>query len=190
MGALLVYRRQRASRLPSVPILGLMVLFVVLWAFDGLNSYMTFFPGAPHLYEPRNWLRMATGMLNGLALIILIWPIFNFTLWRETQQLAVLDHVWQLLAILPVAALLVFLVNLGLGPLLYPLATLSSGGVLLMLTMINTMIAAVVLGREGYARRWPQALVPLTVGAGLALLEIGAMILLRAYLTTTLGLTF
>ncbi len=190
LGALLAYRRQRASQLPSVPVLGLMVLFVVLWAFDGLNSYMTFFPGAPHLYEPRNWLRMTTGMLNGLALIILVWPVFNFTLWRDTKQQPVLDNAWQLLAILPLAALLVFLVNLGIGALLYPLAIVSSAGVLLMLTMINAMIAAVVLGREGYARTWPQALLPLTVGAGLALLEMAGMILLRAYLTTSLGLTF
>ncbi len=189
-GALILYRRQRASRLPSAPILGLMVLFVGLWGFDGLNSYLTFFPGAPHLYEPRNWLRMATGMLNGLALLILVWPIFNFTLWREPKQVAVLDHAWQLLAILPVAGLLVLIVNLGFGALLYPLAILSSGGVLLMLTMINTMIAAVILGREGYARTWPQALVPLTVGLAMAFLQMAAMILLRAYLTTSLGLSF
>jgi len=189
-GALILYRRQRASRLPSAPILGLMVLFVGLWGFDGLNSYLTFFPGAPHLYEPRNWLRMATGMLNGLALLILVWPIFNFTLWREPRQVAGLDHAWQLLAILPVAGLLVLIVNLGFGALLYPLAILSSGGVLLMLTMINTMIAAVILGREGYARTWPQALVPLTVGLAMAFLQMAAMILLRAYLTTSLGLSF
>jgi uncharacterized membrane protein len=190
MGALLLYRRQRAARLPSVPVLGLMVLFIALWAFDGLNSYLTFFPGVPHLYEPQNWLRMTTGLLNGLALITLVWPIFNFTLWREPSQQAVLDSAWQFLAILPVAAVLVFLVNLGIGALLYPLAILSSAGVLLMLTMINTMIAAVVLGREGFARNWLQALVPLTVGLGLAILQMAAMILLRAYLTTTLGLPF
>jgi uncharacterized membrane protein len=190
MGALLLYRRHKAARLPSVPVLGLMILFIALWGFDGLNSYLTFFPGAPHLYEPRNWLRMSTGMLNGLALITLVWPIFNFTLWRAPKQEAVLDSAWQLLAILPVAGLLVFLVNLGIGALLYPLAILSSAGVLLMLTIINSMIAAVILRREGFAQTWTQALVPLTVGVGLALLQMGAMILLRAYLTTTLGLPF
>jgi uncharacterized membrane protein len=190
IGALTLYRRQRAARLPSVPVLGLMVLFVALWGFDGLNSYMTFFPGAPYLYEPQNWLRMSTGMLNGLALITLVWPIFNFTLWHEPRQKPVLDSPWQLLAVLPVAAVLLLVVNQGIGELLYPLAILSSAGVLVMLTMINSMIAAVVLGREGYARSWPQALVPLTVGAGLALLQMAAMILLRAYLTTTMGLPF
>ena len=73
---------------------------------------------------------------------------------------------------------------------LYPLAILSSLGVVVLLVLINSMIAAVVLGREGYAMTWRQAAVPLTVGAGLALLEITAMVLLRGYLTTSLGISF
>jgi uncharacterized membrane protein len=188
--AMLLLRRHRASRLPPVAVLGLLVLFVGLWAFDGLNSYMTFFPGAPHLYEPRNSLRLATGMLNGLALILFVFPIFNFTLWRETTPQRALKNVWELAAILLVAALLFIAIVTPVDFLLYPLAILSSLGVVLMLTIINTMVAAVVLRREGYAQTWWQALVPLTVGMALAILEMTGMVLLRAYLTTTLGLPF
>jgi uncharacterized membrane protein len=187
---MLLLRRHRASRLPPIPVLGVLVLFVGLWAFDGLNSYMTFFPGAPHLYEPRNSLRLATGMLNGLALILFVFPIFNFTLWRETTRQRTLKNLWELAAILLVAALLFVAIVMPVGFLLYPLAILSSLGVVLMLTIINTMVAAVVLRREGYAQTWWQALVPLTVGLALAILEMTGMVLLRAYLTTALGLPF
>jgi uncharacterized membrane protein len=188
--AMLLLRRQRASRLPPVPVLGLLVLFIGVWAFDGLNSYMTFFPGAPSLYEPRNWLRLTTGMLNGLALITIVFPIFNFTLWRETTGERVLKNVWEVIALLPVVALLVWIIQAEIAVLLYPLAILSSLGVIVMLTTINAMIAAVVLGREGYAQTWRQAWVPLTVGAALAILQMTAMVLLRAYLTTKFGLPF
>jgi uncharacterized membrane protein len=187
---MLLLRRHRASRLPPIPVLGVLVLFVGLWAFDGLNSYMTFFPGAPHLYEPRNSLRLATGMLNGLALILFVFPIFNFTLWRETTRQRTLKNLWELAAILLVAALLFVAIVMPVGFLLYPLAILSSLGVVLMLTIINTMVAAVVLRREGYAQTWWQALVPLTVGLALAILEMTGMVLLRVYLTTALGLPF
>ena len=95
-----------------------------------------------------------------------------------------------MLAILPIAALLVVVIQAEPDVLLYPLALLSSLGVLMMLTLINTMIATVVLGREGYADRWYQALVPMLIGLALALLELTAMILLRAYLTVKLGLPF
>jgi uncharacterized membrane protein len=188
LAAMLLLRRHRAARFPPVPVLGLLVLFIGLWAFDGVNSYMTFFPGAPHLYEPRNWLRLTTGMLNGLALITIVMPIYNFTLWRETKRERVLKNVWELLAILPVAALLIWLVQAEIGFLLYPLALLSTFGVVVMLVLINSLIATVVLGREGYAQTWRQALIPWTVGAALAILQITGMVLLRAYLTTRLGL--
>jgi uncharacterized membrane protein len=187
--AMLLLGRHRASRLPPVAVLGLLVAFIGVWAFDGLNSYMTLFPGAPYLYEPRNWLRLTTGLLNGLALIALVLPIYNFTVWREPVREPGIRSIWELLALLPVVALLVMVIQAEVGFLLYPLAILSSLGVVVLLVLINSMIAAVVLGREGYATSWRQVAVPLTVGAGLALLQITAMVLLRGYLTTTLGLS-
>ena len=186
--AMLLLGRRRASRLPSVYSLLILVFFVGFWAFDGLNSYMTFFPGAPNLYEPQNWLRLTTGMLNGLALLIILFPIFSYTLWRDTTRVRVIKNVWELLGILPVLAILIWIIQAEISYLLYPLAILSSLGVLMMLTLINSMIATVVLGREGQAGNWFQALIPLTIGAALAILQVTAMVLLRAYLTIILGL--
>jgi uncharacterized membrane protein len=188
--AMLLYGRRRASLLPSVPILALLVVFTGMWGFDGLNSYLTFFPGAPHLYEPRNWLRLTTGLLNGLSLIIFVFPIFNFTLWRAPAQEQAIKHIWELAALLPVVALLVLVITSGIGALLYPLAIISSLGVVMMLTILNSMIAVLILGREGYAQNWRQALVPLTVGAALAIVEMAGLVLVRFYLTTSLGLSF
>ncbi len=186
---MLLLGRHRASRLPPVAVLGLLVAFIGVWAFDGLNSYLTLFPGAPYLYEPRNWLRLTTGMLNGLALITLVLPIYNFTVWREPLREPGIRSIWELLAILPVVALLVLVIQAEIGFLLYPLAFLSSLGVIVLLVLINAMVAAVVLGREAYAVSWRQVAVPVTVGAGLALLQITALVLLRGYLTATLGIS-
>ncbi len=188
--ATLLRRRHRASRLPPVSVLGVLVAFIAFWAFDGVNSYMTLFPGAPHLYEPQNWLRLTTGMLNGLALILFVFPIFNFTLWREPTQERVIESVWELVVILPVVALLIVVIWAGVDLLLYPLAIISSLGVVILLTLIHSMIAAVVLRREGYAATWLQAFPPLTAGVALAFLHIAVMALVRAYLTAKLGLTF
>ena len=190
MVVMILLGRRRASRLPPVSVLGLLVVFVGLWAFDGLNSYMTLLPGAPYLYEPRNWLRLTTGLLNGLALVIFVFPIYNFTLWHQPVPERVIQSIWELVALLPVVALLVLIIQAEIDVLLYPLALVSSAGVLMMLVLINAMLAAVVLGREGYARTWRQALVPQAVGAALAILQITAMVLVRDYLTASLGLPF
>jgi len=176
--------------LPPIPALVLLAAFTAFWGFDGLNSYLGFFPGAPQLYEPRNWLRLTTGLLNGLTLIFFAWPIFSFTLWREPSRERVLHNVWELLAFLPVVAGLVLVIQAEIDVLLYPLAILSTLGVIVLLVIINTLIAAVLLRRDGHAETWRQALVPLTVGAALAILEITGMVLLRAYLTMAFGLPF
>jgi uncharacterized membrane protein len=189
LAAVVVRRRLRATRMPPVPVLGLLVGFTALWAFDGLNSYLTLFPGAPHLYEPWNWLRLTTGMLNGLVLINITLPIYTYTLWRDVTNERVIRSVRELLAVLPVVAVLIVLVQAEIGWLLYPLAIISSLGVVVLLVLINSMIAAVVLGREGYAGSWLQAAAPLSLGAALGLLELAGMILLRSTLTTMFGIT-
>jgi uncharacterized membrane protein len=186
--AMFLYGRRRASSLPPVPVLGMMIVFTGIWGFDGLNSYMTFFPGAPHLYEPRNWLRLTTGLLNGITLMGLVYPIFNFTVWAEPSRERVFKNVWELLALVPVWVLIILALQAGLDFLLYPLALLSSLGVVVMLTLLNALIATLVLGREGFAETRRQVLIPLVVGAALAIVEMTALVLVRAYLTTSLGL--
>jgi uncharacterized membrane protein len=187
---MLALRRGKATRLPPVSVLIVLIFFVGFWGFDGLNSYMTLFPGAPNLYEPQNWLRLTTGLLNGLALVIFVFPIFNFTIWRDGRPEPVIANLRELLLAMPFVALLVLVIQAQPAFLLYPLAIISSLGVLMLLVMINGMLAAVILGREGYALTWRQALVPLVVGTALAVMLIAFMVLVRDYLTARLGLPF
>ena len=100
----------------------------------------------------------------------------------------VIKNVFELLAILPVIALLVWIIQAEVDFLLYPVAILSTLGVLVMLVLVNAMVATIVLRREGYALTWRQALAPITVGAALAILQMTGMVLLRAYLTARFGL--
>ncbi len=59
--------------------------FIAIMGFDGVNSYLSFFPTAPHLYAPNNLFRVSTGLLNGLALSLIVYPVFNYTLWRRCR---------------------------------------------------------------------------------------------------------
>lgn len=187
LAAILLLRRGRASRLPPAHVLVLLVAFSGTWAFDGLNSYLTLFPKAPHLYEPRNWLRMATGMLNGITLIGLVYPVFRQTLWREVVPEPAIRTAGELGAIVVAGAGIVWVVQAEIDALLYPVAILSSLGVLLLLTLLNSMIAAIVMRREGVARSWREALVPLSAGLAMGALEVAALNLVRAWLEARLG---
>ncbi len=189
LGALLgllgltVMRRCRSKRLPPSQVLAYLAGFIVLWAIDGLNSFLALFPNAPHLYQPHNLLRLTTGVLQGLALSIIVYPLFSFLLWMEANTERAVRNFRELGYLLIPAALLVWIVQTQASFLLYPVAALSILGVLAMLTLVNTMIVLIVTRREGKAESWRDALAPLSLGLLATFLELSALVLLRLALT-------
>ena len=185
LGALLGFlglaalRRWRASGLPPSGVLASLVSFIVLWGIDGLNSFLNLLPNAPHFYEPHNLWRLITGILQGQALSIIVYPIFNFLLWKETDTERVIRNWRELGYLLIPAALLVWIVQTQASFLLYPVAALSILGVLAMLTLVNTMIVLIVTRREGKAESWRDAGLPLLLGLLATLLELSGLGLLH-----------
>jgi len=182
--------RKRAANLPPARITLVFVGFIVLLGIDGVNSYLTFFPGAPHLYEPQNWLRLTTGTLEGLALSAFVFPVLNYSLWRDAVKTPSVRNFKELALMVAVGGVLIVLIVLELPFLLYPLAILSTLGVLIMLGAINTMIVLALTRREGSALGWRQAALPVTIGLAIAFMLIGGMNMGRMMLTRALGLPF
>lgn len=190
LGALLLLRRGRAGLLPPAGIAILLLGFIALWAFDGFNSYLTLFPNMPHLYEPRNLLRVTTGAMQGVALIALVLPFFNSTFWTSTKPQPTVSRVREVGLLLILVAIIVGLVSSEVDGFLYPLAILSVAGTLMMLTLVNTMIVLLALRREATVDTWKQAIPVLVAGLALATVELLIINLVRASLTSLLGLPF
>ena len=178
--------RPRASRLPPLRILLLVLLFFALWAVDSVNSYVHFATGRALLYAPSNILRLATGLLNGLSLSVLVFPMFNFALWTAPEDERVVGSSRELAGLLLQLVALGVVLLAGIDVLLYPLVLLNLLSVLLMLTLVNSMIAIIVLRRENLASGWRQALFPLTIGFFLSIGEAGTMATLRYWLSIRL----
>ncbi|MCX8068207.1 MAG: DUF2085 domain-containing protein [Anaerolineae bacterium] len=172
-------RRRRESGFPPAPILALLVGFIVGMGIDGLNSYWNLMTGSPLLYEPRQELRLITGTLNGLSMSALLWPLVNFSLWRDPSPKPAIRNGLDLLILLLMEASWVILVLAGLSPLLPILALFSAAGVLTTLTLIFAVLVTIFFGRENRYSRWRDALTPLLVGFFLALTMIGLMDLFR-----------
>ena len=178
--------RGRAGELLSPGLLVLMGTFILIMGIDGGNSYLVLLGRPPLLYAPRNWLRTTTGILNGIALSMIVLPVYNFTLWKTPQPLRPLRQVWELLPMLAVGALAIVLLQSGTGGLLYPMALISTGGVLVMLTMVNTMILLILTRQEGRATTWQETALPLLGGLTTTLIELTAIGLVRYLLTGTM----
>ncbi len=185
LGQALVLRRRRESEFPPLPILALLVGFILLMGFDGLNSYLALI-GMPHLYEPQQWLRLITGTLNGLALSAILLPTVHFSLWRDPLPQRVIGGWRDLGVLLAMEAGAVLLVLSGWDLLLVPLALLSAAGVLTMLTLVSTVLVAMATGQENRYAGWWDARAPLLTGIAAAFLIVGGIDLLRYGLTGTL----
>ncbi len=190
LALLIALGRGRAGRLPPRPVIVVLLGFIAAWAVDGFNSYLTLFPGAPHLYEPHNILRTTTGAMQGVALISLALPFFNVTLWAQPSPRPTIANLREVAALLLLIGLIVAAVGSEWAPLLYPLALLSAAGTLMMLALVMTMLVTLALRRDGRAEGWRDALPLLVGGLALALLMVLAINLLRAWLTAELGLPF
>jgi hypothetical protein len=153
LGVLTLLKKWRVGGLPKWNFLIVLGSFVVLMGLDGLNSNLSIFKDYPQLYEPDNVLRLITGTLNGVALASVLYPIFQQTLWAEWIEQPILarwrDLGWLLLG----AAVIIALVLTEFDFILYPLALLSSLGVVVMLAMINMVVLLLLTGQANTFQR-------------------------------------
>jgi uncharacterized membrane protein len=176
---LLLAGRARWSELPPLPILLALLFFFGVMGVDGLNSYSHFFPDFPHLYEPRNWLRLLTGMGVGLALGVILLPALAQVLWRQTERRPSLSNFRELVGMMLVMGAAVLLVLSNQPVLLYVLALGSVAGLLLVLMTINSILLLTIFRRDGRAMRWQETAVPLTICLILAMIQLGALTFIR-----------
>ena len=178
--------RRRWSNLPPPKVLAVFGGFIVLFAIDGINSYSHFFPNAPHLYAPQNWLRLVTGMGVGLAMGVIVYPALAQTLWKEQIFRPSIGSIRELAALVLLALLVVALVLSDQPILLYIFGLASAAGVLLILTSIGTMLILIVTKRDARADRWRQIALPVLFGVLFAVLQIGIVSFARFSITGTM----
>lgn len=180
--------RLRWGELPRTPVMAALIGFIGLMGVDGINSYTHFFPGFPHVYEPRNWLRLVTGVGTGLAMGAFAFPALAQTLWQYRPSPPVIGSWRELAALLAVAATAVLLLLSNLPAINYVLAIGSTAGLVIILAAINAVLLLTLLRRDGLATRWQETAVPLAASLLLALGELLALAYLRvSFLGTITG---
>lgn len=185
LAVILCSGRTRATRLPTGPVAGLFGAFFVALALDGLNA-VAFDRGLGALYPPDNGVRLATGLLAGLALGALAWPAVAGRLWRDATEAAPLDSLEELMVGLALLGLYFLAETGGAAVLLAPLALIGVAGVLASLTLANTYLAILAIGLRP-VDSWAEAAPPLAFGLTLALVELLALAALRAWAEVELG---
>lgn len=163
--ALLTARgRLRASRPPSRLLIALLLGAIAVMGFDGLNSVANDLGIGP-LYPPSNAVRLATGLLAGTALALLLAPVVAGTLFGAADDRPPLDGVPGLLPFAVAGVVAFGLIWNGAAWLLYPVALVSNAGLLLILGSANVALVHALTRRTPLAAN-VGALAPLLLLAG------------------------
>jgi uncharacterized membrane protein len=184
--AFLADGKKRSVRPSLAKIIVLALLFLV-FLVDGVNSMLsTFFKVAP-LYPPSNLLRLSTGLLMGMILANIILPLWNQTLWKQSNPLPVLTS-WKQLALLLLCETVVgVMVWLKIPLIYYPIAILSTGTIFLILIMVYSLLWSILLNKENTLEKFKDGWTFYLLGVICAFAQIGLMDLLRFHLTGSWG---
>jgi uncharacterized membrane protein len=176
---------KKKSGFPSRWAAGGMMLLAVFYVLDGVNSLFTLYPGLEDwsLYQPQNTLRLFSGLGMGLAISGLYYPLMGQTIWRDFSLERSLAEPKEWLAWLGGGIGLGLLVLSGNPLLLYPLILLSTGGLMILLTLLYTVIWILLKRRENSFRDWEELGWWILAGFGTALFQIVLIDVIR-YLST------
>src|SRR5512142_845333 len=145
----------RKSRLPNRGILAVLVLFFIAFGVDGSNSYLALikntyagaFRNIPNLYVTDNITRVFTGSGMGIAMASLLFPMYNQSVWRQPPDQPALD--WRKFGLLLLIVLALDFAMLTGNPfVLYPVAFVSTLGVLALLTMVFSIVWIMVMKED------------------------------------------
>ncbi len=183
----LVYQaaQGRKGKTPPLPVMILFGLLALAWALDGSNSFLMLAPGISSVYQTQNWTRLVTGTGMGMALSVILLPAFYQTMFKRWEDSSAVGSWKQVLGLLAAGGVMDFMILQEIPWILYPLALVSSGGVLILLIMIYSMVWVMVFKRDNTYDGFSQLLIPLTAGYITALLQIGLFDLARYMWTGT-----
>jgi len=184
----------KRSKLPSRGILAMLIAFFLAFAIDGSNSYLALmkaaYPGSfgviPNLYITDNTARVFTGSGMGIAMASVLFPMYNQSIWRIPEEKPALK--WQQFGLLVGIILLFDFGMLTQNPIiLYPVAILSTLGVLVLLSMVFSIVWIMVMKQDNAFDHLRQLWLPAAAGLTLAFILILSIDLFRFNLTHTWG---
>lgn len=179
------FRFQRKGGFPPRKILIALGIFLVLFGVDGVNSYVHLLPNFPGLYEPNNYLRLFTGTGMGIGMGALLVPVLHQSIWHTWDSSSVLSG-WREFLLVVASSFATSALLLTNNPLLlYPLALLSAGTVIMILGLIYTIIWIMAFKKDNSFHHFSAIIGFLAFGFSTAILQILVIDVLRLLVTGT-----
>jgi uncharacterized membrane protein len=186
----------KRGKAPRWSIIAVLVVFVVAFGVDGVNSYLYLLkqirpgilPQIPNIYVPNNTLRLLTGSGMGLGIAAMLFPAFNQSIWTDYKDTTSALPGWKAYGLLLGIQVVLDLLVLTESPLvLYPLALITALGVWLLLTAVYTIVWVMITGQDNKFTNLRHLWLPLLAGLTITIIQTAAIDMLRFWLTHTWG---
>ncbi len=174
-------RGRHRSDLPRIGVLVIGGAMVAVMAWDGVTSYAG-------LRGTTNDIRLATGLLAGWALPLVVAPLVNSQLWVRSDPGRVIDGWRELAPWLAAVPAAFVLVRWGLPLLDVAYPVLVALCIVVTFVSVNAIIVTLAPRFERKVQRLSGAWVVLLLALAISAMEIGATAALRAWLQSLVGL--
>ncbi len=166
--AWLAWRAPRAERLARPAGYIAAVAGITVMGFDGFNAFF-YDLGLPHFYAPRLDLRLGTGLLAGLGMAALLWPIWGATVWAPPRTAV---HARNFVVPVVLSAIVFLGLVTGQAWLAPPAAFIATVGLVIIVALLNAVPILVISKREMVAVSLSDVLDVIALATWLAVLEL------------------
>lgn len=171
--------RGRAARAPTLWKCIFLGAFALAFAVDGTNSFLATIAPRFSLYVPNNSLRFLTGMGMGMVIGVILWPVWNETIWNGKNERKVLEGWKALPGLLLCETAAAGMVLIKVEWFYSPVGVLSVIMVPVLITMIYTLLWIVGSKKENQVNCKRELIRYVELGAICALVQISLFDLVR-----------
>jgi len=175
---------ERENELPSRGVLTVAFVSIVALIIDGISSYLGF-------RETNNTIRLLTGMATGFSLPLLLFPIFNYQIWRKSSYRPIVRETWQQL-VMVLTMMFVFIIILLAQRVRFNWAneiasTLVVATILFTFGIINLILITLLPFWYQKADDFRQLIIPSSIALALTAIELYLSLMAHNYLISLVG---
>ncbi len=181
IGLTYYFTQGRKKALPNKGFILLLLILFLVWAGDGINSFVTGFLNKTILYETTNTTRLITGFGMGLVMSTALMTLFNLSVWKESKDQPLLNNLLQLAAYAAASALIAWILLHSNATYYQVIAYISIATVLTIITLLYTIFWIILLKKENSFNKWNSLGLFLIAGFASAMLQVTLLNLLRQW---------
>lgn len=149
-----------------------LILLFIFWGGDGVNSLISDFLKRPLFYETTNTTRLVTGFGMGLLMPTALVTLFNVTIWKKSENTAVLRHPAQIAGYVLLCSIASYLMLSNIRFLFNLTATIVISTALTIITLLYTIFWVILFRKENQFTIWSELWLFLLSGFATAILQI------------------